>query len=53
MDLQNRTELEDLVKYDADCSPCGATEEFVEHAVSVLHAHEKWLTENRAQKAET
>ena len=52
MNLENRPELEDLIKYDMVCSDHRPADEYVEHAVSLLHAHETWFAEDRAENAE-
>ena len=51
MDAQSRPELEDLVKHELERSVLRSAEEDVEIAVSLLHAHETWLTEYRAEIA--
>ena len=45
MDNQLRTELGDLLRRDVE----GGAFRSVEHAVSLLHAQESWLTERRAE----
>jgi hypothetical protein len=52
MDMQSRPELEDLVKYDVDDTAYQSPEENVEHAVSLLTAHDTWLLEHRAESVE-
>jgi hypothetical protein len=52
MDLQNRPELEDLIEYDMVCNDHRPADEYVEHAVSLLHAHQTWFAEDRAENAE-
>jgi hypothetical protein len=47
MEIQSRPELEDLVRYDIECSANESADENVEHAVSLLHAHEAWYPEYR------
>ncbi len=49
MDIQLRPELEDLVRQDVDRGPYQSVDEYVEHAVSLLHAQETWLAEHRAE----
>jgi hypothetical protein len=49
MDIQSRPELEDLVRYDAECITYRSADENVEHAVSLLHAHETWYAEDPAE----
>ncbi len=50
MDIHSRPELEDLVRYDVEGSGHLSADQHVEGAVLLLHAHEKWLTEYRAEK---
>ncbi len=50
MDIHSRPEFEDLVRYDVECTIDLQADKYVEHAVSLLHAHEKWFTEHRAEK---
>ena len=45
MDMQNQPELEDLVRYETACAPNTS----VEQALSLLQAHQAWLTEDRAE----
>jgi hypothetical protein len=49
MDIHGRPELEDLVRYGFDSSAYRSEEENVEHALSILHAHETWFAEHRAE----
>jgi hypothetical protein len=49
MDIQSRPELEDLVRYDVESNAHRSAEEYVEHALSILHAHETWFAEHRAE----
>jgi hypothetical protein len=51
MDTQSRPELEDLVKHEFERSVPRSREEDIETAVSLLHAHETWFTEYRAEIA--
>jgi hypothetical protein len=51
MDTQRSPELEDLVKHELARSVHRSPEEDVEMAVSLLHAHETWLAEYRAEIA--
>jgi hypothetical protein len=50
MDMQSRPELEDLVTHDIDVRPYESADGYVEHAVSILHAHESWVAEDRAER---
>jgi putative addiction module CopG family antidote len=43
MNIRLRPELEALVKQDVERGPYQSADEFVEHAVSLLHAQESWL----------
>ena len=52
MDIQGRPKLEDLVSYDSESSAYRSAEQNVEHAVSLLHAHETWFAEHRAENLE-
>jgi hypothetical protein len=52
MDMQNGPELEDLVKYDVERNHQSA-DQYVEHAVSLLHAFETWFAEDRAENLES
>ena len=49
MDTQSRPELEDLVRHDAETSPYRSADRHVEHAVSLLHAQESWVADERAE----
>jgi hypothetical protein len=51
MDIQGRLKLEDLVTYDYE-STYRSAEQNVEHAVSLLQAHETWFAEHRAENLE-
>ncbi len=52
MDTQSRPKLEDLVRYDIETSAYRRPDEYVEHAVSLLQAHQTWFTEHRAENLE-
>ena len=52
MDIQDRPKLEDLVNYDSESTAYRSAEQNVEHAVSLLHAHETWFAEHRAENLE-
>ena len=52
MDIQGRLKLEDLVTYDSESTAEKSAEQNVEHAVSILHAHETWFAEHRAENLE-
>ncbi len=44
MDIQSRSELEELVRHDIERGY-----QSIEHAVSLLHAHASWVAEDRAE----
>jgi len=46
MELRLQPELAELIKQDVPRSPYHTVDEFVEHAVSLLHEQEAWLAEN-------
>jgi hypothetical protein len=52
MDIQGRPNREDLVNYDSESTAYRSAEQNVEHAVSLLHAHENWFAEHRAENLE-
>jgi hypothetical protein len=52
MDILSRPKLEDLVRYDIENSAYRTADENVEHAVSLLQAHETWFAEHRAENIE-
>jgi hypothetical protein len=52
MDIQGRLKLEDLVNYDSEITANRSAEQNVEHAVSLLLAHETWFAEHRAENLE-
>jgi hypothetical protein len=52
VDIQARPKIEDLVRYDMESSAYRRTDEYVEHALSLLHAHQTWFTEHRAENLE-
>jgi Arc/MetJ-type ribon-helix-helix transcriptional regulator len=49
MAIRIRPELEELIKQDVQRGPYRTVDEFVEHAVSILHEQENWLAKNREQ----
>jgi hypothetical protein len=51
MDMQNGPELEDFAKYVQQSNHQSA-DQYVEHAVSLLHAFETWFAEDRAENLE-
>ncbi len=44
MDIQSRSELEELLRHDIECGYRS-----IEHAVSLLHAQASWFAEDRAE----
>ena len=49
MDVQLRTALGNSLRHDVDGGPLQS----VEHAVSLLHAQETWVSEQRAESHST
>lgn len=49
MEIRLRPELEELIKQDVQRGPYETVDEFVEHAVSMLHEQETWLAANRTE----
>src|SRR5262249_11679021 len=49
MDIRLRPELEALIKQDVERGPYRSVDEFVEHAVSLLHEQENWLAEHGSE----
>jgi putative addiction module CopG family antidote len=47
MEIRLRPELEELIKQDVQRGPYETVDEFVEHAVAMLHEQEAWLAANR------
>jgi hypothetical protein len=45
MDIQPRTERENLLRHDVE----GGAYRSVEHALSLLHAQQTWVAEDRAE----
>jgi hypothetical protein len=52
MDIQGRLKLEDLVTYDNESTAYKSAEQNIEYALSLLHAHETWFAEHRAENLE-
>jgi hypothetical protein len=52
MDIQGRLKLEDLVTYDSESTAYKSAEQNIEYALSLLHAHETWFAEHRAENQE-
>ena len=51
MEIRLRPELEELIKQDVQRGPYQSVDEFVEHAISMLHEQEAWLAANRTEIA--
>jgi antitoxin ParD1/3/4 len=51
MTIHLKPELEALIKEDVERGPYQSADEFVAQAVQLLHAHEQWLADNRADIA--
>jgi putative addiction module CopG family antidote len=49
MEIRLRPELEALIQQDVQRGPYQSVDEYVEHAVSMLHEQEAWLAANRTQ----
>ena len=49
MNIRIRPELEELIRQDVQRGSYESVDEFVEHAVSMLHEHEAWLAEHSAE----
>ena len=51
MKIHLRPELEEMIKQDVQRGPYQTVDEFVEHAVALLHEQETWLAEHRTETA--
>ena len=51
MTIHLRPELEALIQQDVERGPYQSADEFVAQAVQMLHEHEQWLADNRADIA--
>jgi antitoxin ParD1/3/4 len=49
MKIHLRPELEELIKQDVQRGPYQTVDEFVEHAISLLHEQEAWLAEHGSE----
>jgi len=49
MEIRLRPDLEELIKQDVQRGPYHSVDEYVEHAVALLHQQETWLAENRSE----
>jgi antitoxin ParD1/3/4 len=52
MTIHLNPELEALIQKDVERGPYQSADEFVAHAVQLLHEQEQWLADNRADIAE-
>jgi len=51
MTIHLKPELEALIQEDVERGPYQSADEFVAQAVRLLHEHEQWLADNRADIA--
>jgi putative addiction module CopG family antidote len=51
MNIRLKPETEELIKKDIQNGPYQSVDEYVEHAVSMLHEREAWLAVNRTEIA--
>jgi putative addiction module CopG family antidote len=49
MEIRLRPELEALIRQDVQRGPYRTVDEFVEHAVALLHEQETWLADHKAE----
>jgi len=49
MKIHLRPELEEMIKRDVERGAYQSADEFVEHAISLLHQQESWLDEHGAE----
>jgi len=49
MKIELRPELEKLIKQDVQRGPYQSVDEFVEHAIALLHEQEAWLAEHGSE----
>jgi putative addiction module CopG family antidote len=52
MTIHLRAELEELIRQDIQRGPYETVEEFIEHAVKLLHEQEAWFASHRSEIAE-
>jgi putative addiction module CopG family antidote len=52
MTIHLRAELEELIRQDIQRGPYQTVEEFIEHAVRLLHEQEMWFASHRSEIAE-
>jgi len=49
MEIRLRPELEAVIRQDVQRGPYQTVDEYIEHAVAMLHEQEAWLAANRAE----
>ena len=49
MEIRLRPEIEELIRKDVERGPYQTVDEFVEHAVAMLHEQEAWLAAHRGE----
>lgn len=49
MEIRLRPELESLIRQDVQRGAYQTVDEYVEHAIAILHEQEAWLAEHRAE----
>jgi antitoxin ParD1/3/4 len=49
MDIRLKPEVEEMIRRDVERGAYRSVEEFVEHAVSLLHEEEAWLAEHGSE----
>ena len=49
MEIRLRPELEALIRQDVQRGAYQNVDEYIEHAISMLHEQETWIAENRSQ----
>jgi Arc/MetJ-type ribon-helix-helix transcriptional regulator len=52
MTIHLRAELEELIRQDLQRGPYQTVEEFIQHAVKLLHEQEAWFASGRGEIAE-
>ncbi|HLZ13013.1 MAG TPA: type II toxin-antitoxin system ParD family antitoxin [Candidatus Acidoferrum sp.] len=49
MDIRLKPEMEEMIRQDVERGAYRSADEFVEHAVKLLHEEEAWLAENGSE----
>jgi Arc/MetJ-type ribon-helix-helix transcriptional regulator len=49
MEIRLRPEVAEIIKQDVERGTYASVDEFVEHAISLLHSQEEWLAANRSE----